>query len=298
LSRAAVKTADGLPRRGSARGPASGQSAARLPAVRPWFKLRSDLPRLVYLSVAAISFFMLLLLWCIGSYAQLTSEVFLPTPTQVAAQAAELWQSGALATDLWISNFRILSGFFLATLVAVPLGMLAGNLRIFEAALEPVVGFLRYMPVPAFIPLLMLYTGIGETPKILVIFIGTVVQEIVMIADVTKQTRAELIRAAMALGAKPREVFSKVIWPSSLPGVFDVARMNLGFAWTYLVVAELVAANEGLGYRILKSQRFLQTDTIFLYLFIIGLLGLISDMIFKFIQRKLFPWAQEKLSSA
>ncbi len=185
----------------------------------------------------------------------------------------------------------------LATLVAIPLGMLAGNLRVFEALFEPVIGFVRYMPVPAFIPLLMLYTGIGEAPKLLVIFIGTVVQETVMIADVTKTTKADLLRAAMALGANQRELFVRVIWPASLPGIFDVARVNLGFAWTYLVVAELVAANEGLGYRILKSQRFLQTDTIFLYLLIIGALGVASDAAFKLVQRRLFPWAEERVTA-
>jgi NitT/TauT family transport system permease protein len=213
----------------------------------------------------------------------------------VVEKCVELAKSGVLGYDLWISNVRILAGFALAAVVSIPLGMLAGNVRVCEAALEPIVGFVRYMPVPAFIPLLMLYTGIGETPKILVIFIGTVVQMTVMIADVTKNVQADLLKASMALGATPGEVFTKVIWPASLPGVGDVARMNLGFAWTYLVVAELVAANDGLGFRILKSQRFLQTDTIFLYLFIIGALGVASDMVFKLAQRKLFPWAGERL---
>lgn len=261
------------------------------------FTLRSDLPRWLYASVALASFAAVVLAWCIGSYGGFADPVFLPTPTDVYQRIFKLIDDGVLGYDLWISNARILTGFLLATLVAIPLGMLAGNLRAFEAALEPIIGFVRYMPVPAFIPLLILYTGIGETPKILVIFIGTFVQETVMIADVTKSVRADLIRASMALGANRWEVFTKVIWPASLPGTFDVARMNLGFAWTYLVVAELVAANDGLGYRILKSQRFMQTDTIFLYLFIIGLLGVTSDMIFKLIQRKLFGWAQEKLTS-
>jgi NitT/TauT family transport system permease protein len=174
--------------------------------------------------------------------------------------------------------------------------MLAGNIPLAEAALEPLIGFLRYLPVPAFIPLLMLYTGIGETPKILVIFIGTVVQQTVMVADIARQAPGELIRAAFALGATRAEVFTKVIWPAALPGIVDVMRMNLGFAWTYLVVAELVAANEGLGFRILKSQRFMQTDTIFLYLFVIGMLGLLTDMLFKLLQRRAFSWAEQRVS--
>lgn len=262
---------------------------------RPWLALRADLPRWAYASIAAASFVTLLGLWAVASYGGWASSVFLPTPTRVVEKCVELATSGVLGYDLWVSNVRIMGGFVLAALVAIPLGMLAGNLRVFEAALEPIVGFVRYMPVPAFIPLLMLYTGIGETPKILVIFIGTVVQMTVMIADVTKNVQADLLKASMALGARPSEVFTKVIWPASLPGIFDVARMNLGFAWTYLVVAELVAANDGLGFRILKSQRFLQTDTIFLYLLIIGVLGVVSDAVFKLAARKLFPWAEERL---
>lgn len=275
------------------------ETPAKAPAATPrprYFALRADVPRWLYAAIAAASFTLLLTAWAVVSYSGWTSAVFLPTPTRVVEKCIELARSGVLGYDLWISNVRIMAGFALAVLVAIPLGMLAGNVRVFEAALEPFIGFVRYMPVPAFIPLLMLYTGIGETPKVLVIFIGTVVQMTVMVADVTKQTQADLLKAAMALGASPREVFMRVIWPASLPGIFDVARMNLGFAWTYLVVAELVAANDGLGFRILKSQRFLQTDTIFLYLLIIGALGVVSDMLFKLAGRKLFPWAEEKLA--
>lgn len=260
-------------------------------------RMRQDIPRPIYFGTASVAFLLIVSTWCVIAYGGFASPIFVPSPTAVWEALLELARSGALWQDLLYSNARIFGGFFLATLIAIPLGMLAGNLRVAEAALEPVIGFLRYMPVPAFIPLLMLYTGIGETPKVLVIFIGTFVQETVMVADVTKQVRSDLVKASIVLGANRLEVFTKVIWRASLPGIFDVARLNLGFAWTYLVVAELVAANEGLGYRILKSQRYLNTDTIFLYLFIIGILGLSSDMLFKLVQRKLFPWAQEKLSS-
>lgn len=258
--------------------------------------VRADMSPRSYLAVAATSLLVLLLAWCALSYSGLVNRVFLPTPGSVLARAATLWNGGELGKDLWISNLRIVAGFVLATIVAIPLGMLAGNLRVVEAILEPLLGFLRYLPVPAFIPLLMLYTGIGETPKILVIFIGTVVQQTIMVADIAKHAPADLIRAALVLGASQREVFTRVIWPASLPGIIDVTRMNLGFAWTYLVVAELVAANEGLGYRILKSQRFMQTDTIFLYLIIIGVLGLTTDMLFKLLQRRAFRWTDQAVS--
>jgi NitT/TauT family transport system permease protein len=276
---------------------AAPRPSARVPD-RPqprWLAMRAEVPPWLYAGVAGSSFLAVLAVWAVASYGEWASGLFLPTPTRVVAKAVELTKSGVLGYDLWVSNLRILAGFVLATLVAVPLGMLAGNVRVCEAALEPLIGFVRYMPVPAFIPLLILYTGIGEAPKVLVIFIGTVVQETVMIADVTKSVPADLLKASIALGAKPREVFARVIWPASLPGIFEVARINLGFAWTYLVVAELIAANDGLGFRILKSQRFLQTDTIFLYLVIIGALGVASDLLFRLAGRKLFPWAGEML---
>ena len=284
---------EALPRRAETR---ASRAASPAPPRRPSrLGLRVPLPRALYVAIAASSFVAVAGAWAVLSYGGWVSPLFLPTPGLVAARCAALLGDGVLAADLWISNVRILAGFLAATAVAIPLGMLAGNLRAVEAALEPVLGFARYLPVPAFIPLLMLYTGIGEAPKILVIFVGTVVQEIVMIADVTKATPAGWIRAALAMGASPAEVFMRVIWPASLPGIVDVARINLGFAWTYLVVAELVAANEGLGYRILKSQRFLQTDTIFLYLLLIGALGIACDMAFKVFQRRAFAWSEQKV---
>jgi len=280
--------------------PATPTPAADAPAeaeIARYVSLRSDIPRSTYAVLAVSIFFVLAVLWCVLSYGGFVSSVFLPTPTAVFKAMATLWRSDLLTKDLWVSNLRILTGFALAAVVAIPLGMLAGNVRAVEAALDPFLGFVRYMPVPAFIPLLMLYTGIGETPKVLVVFIGTVVQMIVMVADVTKQTPSDLLRAAQALGATRWELFRRVIWPASLPGVIDVCRMNLGWAWTYLVVAELVAANTGLGYRILKAQRFLQTDVIFLYLFVIGLLGVASDLLFKVTGRLLFPWTRQRMRS-
>jgi NitT/TauT family transport system permease protein len=277
--------------------PAGPTDAGDLPPRYSSVGVRGEISRRTYVALGVSLFVFLAALWCILSYGRHVSSVFLPTPTAVAKALGTLWSSDLLTKDLWLSNVRILTGFALATVVAVPLGMLAGNLRPVEALLDPFLGFVRYMPVPAFIPLLMLYTGIGETPKVLVIFIGTVVQMIVMVADVTKQTPADLLRAAQVLGATRWELFRRVIWPASLPGILDVCRMNLGWAWTYLVVAELVAANVGLGYRILKAQRFLQTDVIFLYIFIIGLLGVGSDLLFKFAGRLLFPWSRQRVRS-
>jgi NitT/TauT family transport system permease protein len=275
-----------------------GEPMARArPAAGALFSLRGELSRRTYGGLASLVFVTLLAGWSVVAYSGWVSELFLPTPTRVLGAGLELLRGGELWRDLLASNLRIWAGFCLATLISVPLGLLAGNLRPFEPLIEPLLGFIRYLPVPAFIPLLILYTGIGEAPKLGVIFIGAVVQMVLMVADATKQAPAELLRAGLALGATRRELFTRIIWPSSLPRIVDVLRLNLGWAWTYLVVAEMVAATEGLGYRILKAQRFLRVDIIFFYLLVIGLLGVSSDLMFRAVQRRRFGWAEEKLST-
>jgi NitT/TauT family transport system permease protein len=256
-----------------------------------FFGLRAALSSRAYFTIAGASFVSIVVLWCALSLSGRVSKIFLPSPVAVWEAAGRLYQSGQLWEDVKWSNIRVWAGFAAAAILSVPLGMLAGTFRPFEALLEPILGFFRYMPVPAFIPLLMLYTGIGEEPKILIIFIGAIVQMVIMVADVTRQTPQELMDVAQTLGCGRAGVFRRVIWRNSLPGIWDLLRVNLGWAWTYLVVAELVAANVGLGYRILKAQRFLQTDVIFLYLLLIGFLGVASDLAFKIAGRKMFPWA-------
>jgi NitT/TauT family transport system permease protein len=177
-------------------------------------------------------------------------------------------------------------------IVGVILGILAGCFAAAEAFIQPVIEFLRYLPVPAFVPLIMVWVGIGEEAKIAVIFIGTLFQLIPMVADDIRSVPEDYINAAYTLGAKRFTVLRKVIIPAMMPRLMDTLRMMMGWAWTYLVVAELVAANSGLGYSILKAQRYLKTPTIFSGILIIGLLGLIIDRSFGFISKKLFAWAE------
>lgn len=257
--------------------------------------LRRDLPAGAGLALGSGTFALMLAIWCAVSYGGVASGIFLPTPTSVVQRLLQLAGEGVLWRDVWVSNMRVLMGYLMAALVAIPLGYLAGNLAAFDAVVSPVMGYLRYMPVPAFLPLIMLYLGIGEPAKVAVIFLGAVVQMVIMIADLSRKVPTDLLRAALTMGASTREVFARVLWPASLPGLVDVLRVNLGWAWTYLVVAELVAAGEGMGFRILKAQRFLQTDTIFLYITLIGLLGLAFDLALRYLNGRLFPWARDPL---
>lgn len=197
---------------------------------------------------------------------------------------------GILGRDVLVSFLRVTAAFLLAALLGVPIGMMMGSLKVVEAFFQPLVEFVRYVPVPALIPLLIVFFGVDEAPKIMLIFIGTFFQLALMVQDEVRRVPQSMLRAAYTLGATHSEVIRKVMLPRALPGIFDAMRLCNGWAWTWLIVAEIVAANEGLGFRIIKYQRYLQTDRIFLYLIVLGLLGLLLDMGFRMLNRRLFRW--------
>ena len=156
-----------------------------------------------------------------------------------------------------------------------------GQLPCRPGAVRAADGLLRYLPASAFIPLLIIWLGIGEASKVGLLFIGTVFFNTLMTADVVRRVPRELIDVSYTLGAHRSEVLRKVIVPHSLPGMIDAIRVNAAAAWNFVVVAELVASTSGLGYRIVRAQRFLQTDRIFAVLVVIGLIGLAIDLSFR-----------------
>jgi NitT/TauT family transport system permease protein len=206
-----------------------------------------------------------------------------------------LWftQDG-LVQDMWISIYRVTAGWMLSALIALPLGVWIGAYRPVQALLEPLTDFIRYMPAVAFIPLVMLWVGIDESSKIAIIWIGTFFQMVLMFAEDVRRVPMTQIEAAQTMGATRGEIVNLVLIPSAKPALLDTLRVTMGWAWTYLVVAELVAANSGLGYAILRAQRFLQTDKIFAGIIIIGLIGLILDQLFRWLHRAAFPWLHKR----
>jgi NitT/TauT family transport system permease protein len=256
------------------------------------FKPHHPIPRSHYTATVILSLVIIFGLWSILSYSGLVKpSYFLPTPTQVVTTGARMIQSGELWLNAQASLSVVIIGWVIATLLAVPMGILMGSLKIVEAFLEPIVDFVRYLPVSAMIPLLILYIGIGIEEKIAVIFIGTFFQLILLVADVATHVANDLLDSAYTLGASRFRVLTTVLIPATLPGVMDALRITLGWAWTYLIVAELVAAEHGLGIMILESERGLRTDRIFVGLVTIGLLGFASDFLFKWLHRKLLPWS-------
>ncbi|CAN5756558.1 ABC transporter permease [soil metagenome] len=262
------------------------------------FKLSDDLrpqepiPRAHYAAIVIGSLTLLFGIWAVLSYGGLVKPAyFLPTPTAVLSAAVRMIASGELLENAWASTSVILIGWAVAALLAVPLGILMGSFKFFEALFEPVVDFIRYLPVSAMIPLLILYIGLGIEEKIAVIFIGTFFQLILLVADVAAHVPKDLLDSAYTLGTSRLRVVTHVLIPATLPGVMDNLRITIGWSWTYLVVAELVAAEKGLGIMILESQRGLRTDKIFVGLVTIGFLGFVSDIVFKWLHRMVLPWS-------
>ena len=258
------------------------------------FELRKEIPTRVYLAAGLSLIALVLLAWYALTSSGLVSPIFLPAPGAVWAEFLRQLREGILLRDTAVSLYRILLGWTISTLLALPIGILMGNFKFFEGLFEPIIDLVRYMPAVAFVPLTILWAGVGDSQKILILFIGTFFQEVLMIMDNVKGVPRELLEVSATFGLNRREILSKVVMRYALPGIWDTFRITLGWAWTYLVVAELVAANAGLGYRIMRAQRFLQTESIILGILIIGLLGLLTDTAFKLAYRRMFRWMDRK----
>lgn len=252
--------------------------------IRGWMSQRS------YWMLAGVGLAVPLVGWTILTLLGSVNHVFLPGPVEVLQRVGTWFSDDHLLDDILISTFRVTAGWALSALIALPLGLLIGNFRVVQALLEPLTDFVRYMPAVAFIPLVMLWVGIDETAKVAIIFIGTFFQMVLMVAEDVRRVPMAQIEAAQTMGATRCEVIEKVIVPSAKPALLDTLRITMGWAWTYLVVAELVAANSGLGYAIIKAQRFLQTDKIFAGIILIGTIGLAMDQAFRFVHRLAFPY--------
>jgi NitT/TauT family transport system permease protein len=260
------------------------------PKIR-WFALRKDIPGWAYKILASGSFVALLFFWVWLSHQDFVNKVFLPTPEKVCETAISFLNDDNLWTDVKVSFFRVTAGFLLSAAIALPVGVLLGSYKVVEGALQPLTEFVRYVPVPALIPMLMLLFGIGELAKVMLIFVGTFFQLVLMVADEVRRVPYDLLQVSYTMGARRGEVILRVLFRAAMPGIFDALRLCNGWAWTYLVVSELIAANEGLGYRILKFSRFLQTPKIFVYLLILGVIGLAIDMAFRRFNARTFHWA-------
>jgi len=259
---------------------------------RRLLSLRRDIPAPIFAAAGILVPLVLLGLWWGVTALGLVRPLFLPGPGDVLAEGLRQAREGILWADASVSIYRITVGWLAATVLALPIGILMGNFRLIEGALEPLISTVRYMPVVALIPLSILWAGIGDGQKILILFLGTFFQQVLMVMDNVKTIDMNLIRAGQTLGFSNREILTRIILPAAGPGIWDTLRITIGWTWTYLVVAELVAANTGLGRRIMDAQRYLATDTILFGTLFIGFLGLLTDAAFKRTGRLLFRWTR------
>lgn len=232
--------------------------------------------------------------WWFAANIDLAPERLFPGPDRVFLSLYELLAEKDFAADIWASVKRILTSFSIAVLLALPFGLLIGAYRPVDRLLAPLAGAFRYLPAPAFIPLLLMWLGTGEAQKIALLIVGVVFFLIIMIADVTRQVPRVYIETARTLGLRPMQILGSVIFRASLAGYVDVFRQLLAVSWTYLVIAEIVAATDGIGAMMMRAKRFVHVDDIMAGILVIGLLGLLFDALFKALHRSAFRYLQPK----
>ncbi len=269
--------------------------APRVPHLRRRrLQLYEPVQKLTYWSLAVVSLCAVFGIWALLSYTGAVQNLFLPTPTQVWQAAVTENNTGILWPDVGASVLRIVLGFVISSVVAIPVGMLMGSYKVFEAALEPPIDFMRYTPAVAFIPLTLIWFGTSTTQKLVILFIAIFFQEVLLIMDNVKNVPMPFVDMAYTLGLSPAQVVRRVIFRAALPGIVDTLRISMGWGWTYLVVVELVGATDGLGFQIQQAQRYLDTPEIILGIIIIGVLGLIFDFSFKGVYARAFPYMSRR----
>ena len=248
---------------------------------------------------STIGFTILVLLWIGGALyvrairTDLTPDVLerlYPLPHQVLTAATELpWPE--ILHNVWLSTLRVLLGFTMAAVVALPLGFGMGRLWVVTAMLEPANDFLRYLPVAGFSSLTIFLLGTGDASAILVVFVGTVFHLVVATADAVRRIPSAYLDLAHTMSYGPLRRFRRIIIPAASPAVFDNLRIAVGWAWSYVTLAEIMGTEGGLGHAIEVSRRYIRTDQVLLWIAIVGILGLLSDQIMRALSRRWFRWA-------
>lgn len=256
-------------------------------------KFKEKLSYRRYAGLSSITFILFFSLWCLLSYGGLVQPYFLPSPTDVIRDLYTLFFNDGFLKDVVDSFMRVFTGFLLSAAIAIPLGILMGSFHYFDAMLAPFFGFIRFMPATAFIPLVILWLGIGFTEKIAILFISIFFYLVLFIADIARNVRKELIETALTLGADKQQVLWKVVVPASLPGIWNALRIMVGVGWTTLVIVEIVGAQTGIAAMMVESQRFLKTGRVIAGIITIGVLGLICDLFFKKTYNIFFSWAED-----
>ncbi len=258
------------------------------------FALRAPLPRKTAFVLGLVAPALLLAAWCAASYGGLAPPDFLPSPTEVLRGTVQLFVQHDLANAILVSTRRIALAFLLASAVALPVGILMGAFEPVNRFLEPIVSPLRYMPISAFIPLLILWFGIYEKQKIAFLFLGVFVYLLPVVVSAIRAVPEELVQTALTLGASRGAVVRTVLLPAAAPEIFDSFRVMNAISWTYVILAEAVNPEHGLGYMVELARTHQKASWSFAGLIVIGGIGLLTDLIIRSISSLLFRWREEQ----
>lgn len=232
------------------------------------------------------------------------NPIYLPAPHEVATafvtafttepkRSSEEW----LHESLWHSITVIFWGFTLSSLIGVPIGVLCGTYSAISKLQEPFIEFFRYLPAPAFGALAVAILGIHDGPKIAIIFIGTFFQQVLIVSNTTRKLDVALLEAALTLGAKKLQLLFRVVIPGILPDLYRDQRILLGWAWTYLIVAELIGTSSGITWFITQQARYKNFDNVFAAIIMIGIIGIVSDILLAQLGKRLFPWEKSQVKA-
>ncbi len=271
-------------------GTAPGTPADPAQRTNQFFTIRGKLSRGASLGIAVTASVSLLALWEALVRTGLMSGLFFPPPTVIASTLWVMFRDQHLAMHAGISTLRVLVAFTIAAVMAIPIGMLMSSFRGIGAALEPIVDFIRYLPVPALVPLSIIWFGIGEETKIFLLWFGTFFQLVLLVADDMARVPQEYIEIACTVGARPSQMLSDVAFRAMLPSLFDNLRITLGWCWTYLIIAEIVANDSGLGFVIWAARRYMNTPQVMGGVVMIGLIGLLTDQVLRRLHKRLFRY--------
>ena len=245
-----------------------------------------------WLSVGSV--LAMLFVWWLVTALGLVKPLFVPAPQLVVQKFFQIWREGftntAFLEHILISTARVFGAFLLACLIGLPLGLAMGMSPLIRGIFDPPIEFYRPIPPLAYLPLMIIWFGIGETSKVLLIFLSVFAPVVLGARSGVKSAAIEQIHAAYSFGATRWQVMRHVILPSALPEILTAMRIGIGFGWTTLVAAEMVAATSGLGYVVLTASQFLQTSTVIMGIIVIAIIAYAFDMLMRWIERKVVPW--------
>jgi NitT/TauT family transport system permease protein len=257
------------------------------------FELRGTLPRAASLALGIVLPVLVLGGWAVLTYGGFAPADFLPSPTEVVRGTLQLFIDHDLWGAILTSTRRIVIAFLLAAAVALPLGVLMGAYEPVNRLFEPIVAPLRYMPISAFIPLLILWFGIYEKQKIAFLFLGVFVYLLPVVVTAIRAVPEELVQTALTLGASKGQVIRTVLVPAALPEIFDSFRVMNAISWTYVILAEAVNPEHGLGYMVELARTHQKASWSFAGLLVIGGIGLLTDLLIRSVSAWLFRWREK-----